>query len=62
MADDCGDDVTSGKKDISVDLKTRLFGILLVEKKNLSYSSLKIVEGDLKRARELNIPAELISC
>lgn len=62
VAHDCGDDVTSGKKDISIYLKTRLFGILLkAEKKiNLSYSSLKIVKGNLKRTRVLNIPGELI--
>lgn len=47
VAHDCGDDVTSGKKDISIYLKTRLFGILLkAEKKiNLSYSSLKFEEN-----------------
>lgn len=62
VAHDCGDDVTSGKKDISIYLKTRLFGILLkAEKKiNLSYSSLKIVKGNLKRTRVLNISVELI--
>lgn len=39
--------MTSGKKDISIYLKTRLFGILLkAEKKiNLSYSSLKFEEN-----------------
>lgn len=54
--------MTSGKKDISIYLKTRLFGILLkAEKKiNLSYSSLKIVKGNLKRTRVLNISVELI--
>lgn len=62
VAHDCGDDVTSGKKDISIYLKTRLFGILLkAEKKiNLSYSSLKIVKGNLKRTRVLNISVELV--
>lgn len=58
VAHDCGDDVTSGKKDISIYLKTRLFGILLkAEKKNKP--ELQFTE-DCKRKFEENPSVEYI--